>query len=617
MNLLAAHRRWAAGQDLRRRRLEIAASLRAFLAPHQRALAETTASVVVTDKNRRSGATETWGREYCARAVERDGWVGICVAETRAVFMQNWWLREGGVPPDGQIYDPETNGDGGIALLKQAGFRESRKKRPGAGLEMKLRRVGGDIASVTFPWGSAIYIFGADSLADIQKIRGMRFDDLWADETQNMVHVLTLCKEVAAAAGSERRAQTRMSGTPCADVDSYFAQACQRRLDGVEVHAMRSWDNPVYGETWAERYQQGVIDVLHEKRSFYNVTDVQREVLATLTQGDVLALGQVVLDELPGDANADGYLLPNGSVNLRKLAKEVDPAALREFFARWVGAADVYVYAARFVPPDQLYYARHEQPLAERLAELPRAPDVGTRTRQKRWQAVVISDLGSGGESSRGGLVALLHSPEDPTVYELHSEWLAEGLGEDQQFESAARLCVEIDGLGVPVRTLVYDPGGQGHAIGKSWAPRLSARLMAYGFHGQIPGVVPARKDGRKEDDIRLLNADMRTGHLRGLDGSPLDIEQRALKWRERTRGDQRRVEDVDREVPGPDGRIIRPGNDCCDARLYGWRHCVYVLRGQAADAAPEPGSKSALRAEGQRAARERLRAMATPQRRR
>lgn len=599
--------------DLRRRRTEIAEQLRAFLAPHQRALATSTARVLVTDKNRRSGATETLGREALARCVERDGYVVIAVAENRAAFSRNYWLRKGGA----------GEGDGGVDLLKQSGFREAKGARWRGGLEARITRDNrGDVSSIEWPWGSAIYVFGADSERDIQALRGFRFDLLWGDECQNLVHLLVLLKEIAVAAGSERKAQIAMSGTPSSAVDTYFAQACQRMLEGIDVHAVRSWDNPVYGATWEERYRAGVIEPLQAAISMYNVSEAHLEALARLSRDEAVALGQVPLEDLPGDVNAPGYELEGGP-NMRKLAHEVDPAALREFFARWVGAAEVYVYAARFVAQDLLYYASHELELEQRLSALPQAPHVGTSTRPKRWRAVVCSDLGSGGDSSRGGVVALLHSREDPAVYEIESTWLAVGAGEDEQFEGAARLCVELDKLDIALDVLIYDPGGQGHAIGKSWAPRLRARLMAYGFKGQIPAVVPARKDGRKSDDIRLLNADMRRGHLRGLSGSPLDIEQRALQWRLRSRSgkqalgtDQNKPEDVDREVPGPDGRLIRPGNDCCDARLYAWRHCVYVLRGAAAEATPQPGSDAAIDAENQRIRARRLKASGKARRR-
>ncbi len=89
-----ARRRPAVVDSQRDEAAEMAASLRAFYYPKQRAYFTSKAKLRATKKTRRAGATTGGCREFIARAIEHPGWRGTYVTTTRKEARERAWTSD-------------------------------------------------------------------------------------------------------------------------------------------------------------------------------------------------------------------------------------------------------------------------------------------------------------------------------------------------------------------------------------------------------------------------------------------------------------------------------------------------------------------------------------------
>lgn len=275
---------------------ELAARLRSFYYPKQRAFFESKAKLRATKKTRRAGATTGSVRELLARALLIPGFRATYVASTRIEAKARAWendtrnglvdvIREFGTPMDVR----------GVEKLQFGG------------VEVEVRE--GDLA-LEFTNGSKLNLFGADDERAINKQRGLAKHVYLIDEAQDFRFLEKFYKAVIFPALQDYSGECWVMGTPGQDCAGMFYAITKDdesdgpRMPGWEVHQFAQVDNPFFGATPEERYER--------------------------TVGEAMRLNGWTLD---------------------------DPDLQREGFGRWVRQDGNYVYAVHQVPEHELCFA--------------------------------------------------------------------------------------------------------------------------------------------------------------------------------------------------------------------------------------------------------------------
>lgn len=400
----------------------------------------------------------------------------------------------------------------------------------------------GSIRSIRFDWGSELRVVDAGSLDAIDKGRGSAVDCYWADEAQSQPYLQQMLVQIVGPALADSDAKIVLSGTPGADVDSFF-----RRVSlGLEADWVRaelwSWNNPHFGATVAARWRYLLKSSILPLRGSYGITAANENVLAGLNERELLAIAH-------GD---DDSLSPE----IQEMLEQVTADLLREHFGRWIVRASEYVFAWRH---ENLYYARLSSSdgpealgdtMAQRLALLPKRPG-------RVWRVGVGMDIGT---SSAAAWVAMAFAADHGTAYELWSE-KQEGYDDGEMFGRLVSLLDEIGALGLEVVGVVADNKGMRLGTGLHWDRALKHRLPQ---GVKIPRALAI--SGR----ITACNLDLAANRIRVVRGSPLDVEGSNLKWfpQDPDRPKPARVW-VERQITLPDGRLYRPADHALDALQY------------------------------------------------
>jgi hypothetical protein len=256
-----------------------------------------------------------------------------------------------------------------------------------------------------------------------------------------------------------------------------------------------------------------------------------------------------------------------------------EPDFLREWRGKWVKTDAFFTYAVNAVPEHQLHWKTPSGELAPMrldddgwldyeaaMDDLPRKPN-GSRY---KWLVGIGVDFGM---EHPMAIVAWSFCLELPGIWELFS-WKKPGLVPDDQRDAIWRIVRQVENLMV----LVGDPGGQ-----------KKGDLIAWKERSLLP-IEPSDK-AHKATWQKMLNGDIRTGLARFRKGSPMLYEMKHLMNKRGPTG--KSVELDERTLPSGE----KPGNDACDAGLYGFRHIHHFL-GKPTEDTPTPGSPQALERE-------------------
>jgi hypothetical protein len=393
----------------------------------------------------------------------------------------------------------------------------------------------GDL-TLTFPNGSLIQLLGADNPRAFQKALGMAPRRVWIDEAQKMRSIQEAVEETLGPGMMDFDGSIIMSGTCVNDVKDYFyevtrpgspLQKSETNPHGWSMHYASCFDNPAFGKTYEERYQNTVVDYCRK----FNL-DISH------------------------------------------------PRVRRLFFMEWVAEDAEYVYEVNKVSPDVLFWADAEwetieMPLPEggsmimewpnfqaAIEKLPRRPD----GKFKDWRIGVSADLGY--EPDPFALTVAAWSPEDPDFYELGAVKKNLLIPDQQAF----------------LLRMVYDQLHPTYMVGDAGGSNAVVKGWERGWQDRHPLPIQAAEKSNKAVHQEFLNNDIRTGRVRLLRGSPLYTEMSELLWVTAPSG--KRFENVARGKGG----VKRHPNDLGDSLLYNHRESRHH-RYQEPAKKPKPGT--------------------------
>lgn len=541
MSTVARMRRAAASRaaDLtrtQRRKIaaEIVAPLRDY--PEQMELARALVKnpLTVVRKNRRAGGTEGVGRAVLAALIAEDGWSCSILTKHLAAPTINW-IERAGVSM--------------LSLIREHGLDRF----------VRISRQAGAVKRVVFPWPdgtSELRVYDLAHEASIEKIRGSRAHLYWPDEMQS-IELAPAALDVVMPTLADFGGHIAATGTPSADVDSYFRRISDGTEPGWHRVELYSWDNPAFGNDFYERWHRIVDTAVAPARTRFG-----------LSETDLVLMRELHRFECVSIANGhDTVLRPE----VREWISRVKPTLLREYFGRWVVSTEEYVFDW-YLRAD-LYYCRvndlwsdvPEVPLVETMAErVALLPKVRTmRGEQARdWRGVLSVDIGLYPDPAAWVLWG--YSMDHPRSYELWSEKRLH-MPHSEIFARTSQIVEEARALGVRVTSVIADLKGPLLGAVGDWDRQLRAR---------VPGGVRPPASMRTMERVTSANLDLAAGVLQVAAGSELDVEGRHLKYRITATG--RTEVWKKRPVVLPDGAVLDgtgdhqpPGDHCLDCTLY------------------------------------------------
>jgi hypothetical protein len=397
-----------------------------------------------------------------------------------------------------------------------------RGARPGDGL-LSLNSIYGLGAtfikterSMIFPNDSLVECIPADDPRSIERALGLACHRVWIDEAQKMPHLDYAVREVLGPTMTDFDGQMVLTGTPSRDCSGLFYEVTKddSELTGWNVHHFSVLDNPFFGDTKEQRYQQTIRNHC-----------------------------------------------------LKFNLEEDDPEVQREWFGRWVVEDANFVYHVHRVNEDSLLYAparymRGKKPnhlflggtpdIAKAILDLPLRAD----GRAYDWLFGAGFDLGY--EPDPFAYTIWAWTIDLPILYELAS-WKQIRLIPDEQ----AQIIGDLHHT-APFSFAGADAGGGGKAIVRGWSE---------GWLDRYPIPIEEAPKSNKTTAIEMLNNDIRAGRVRLRANGPLHAEMQKLTWTQ-SKGNARRVENVRRDTHGRK----RCPNDCCDSALYGHRLAQHHL---------------------------------------
>jgi hypothetical protein len=376
--------------------------LRAFYYPKQRAYYCSKAKRKATRKTRRAGATAGGCRELIARALEIDGFRATVVHTTRIEARERAWENDtqSGLVDVLRRYGVELD-EPGVA-----------KYRLADAITVEVRE---QELALEFSNGGRIELFGADNERAITKKRGNAKHVFWIDEAQDFQWLERFYKSVVVGALADYKGECWVSGTPGQDCAGMFYEITREDgsvISGCEVHSLAVVDNPFFGGTAEERWENTA-----------------------------------------GAAKRD-----NGWA-------DDDPDFQREWLAKWVKTDARFVYAYNQVPEHELVYAP-QRLLADGFPDAKAAMlDLPGRLDKKPREYFLAKgvDLGTTGGFA---FVVWAWSLKDSNLYELCS-WKRAGLDYDEMAVYMKAICSQIY-----IGLIVGDAGGGGKPAVMGWSKK-------------------------------------------------------------------------------------------------------------------------------------------------
>lgn len=369
---------------------------------------------------------------------------------------------------------------------------------------------------ITLKNGSYIYFTGAETKAEIEKIRGGSYDLAIIDECKSyppaVLHELVY--DAIKPATDDRGGTTVMIGTPGNILDGLFYQA-------TAVGALDEAKNPrPYSKTF-DAPEQYWLDNPKARVRWSRHVWTRKENDRTDEN-----LWQAALNEKADNQWADDH-----------------PTWQREYLGQWVAATDCFVYAYAALSrdnPDLVHWV--PQKSRDNPTGLPDFQD-------GNWRYILGADLGY--EDDFAAVVAAYST----TRNELYHVWDFKANHQDfyQVVETLQYAWDKFGGFDA----MVADASG----LGKMVVETLSKR------HG-LP-VQPAEKQ-EKFDHIELLNADFNAGKIKLIAGSDLarELQQLQFDLSKHSKKELARTGKL-REHP-------QLPNHLCDALLYLWRYSFH-----------------------------------------
>lgn len=512
-------------EDRRAQAIAMAAKLRAFYHPKQRAFFRSKAKRRATKKTRRVGATVGGVRELLSRSIEMDGHRATYVTSTRIEARARAW-------------ESDTK-SGFLDVLRQEGEQVERTTGVDAymlgGIVVEVREA--ELA-LQFSNGSQISLFGADDERALRKQRGLAKHVYWVDEAQDFRFLDKFYKAVVSAALTDFDGEAWFTGTPGQDCAGMFYDITaddDERLPGWEVHEIAVVENPYFGRVVADDSTFYVVDNIAHRHGPY--------------QDSTLAEAAAI--EIRWENTAGKAIRENGW-------KPDDPDLLREWFAKWVKGDARFVYPVHVVPDHLLIYAPiryvpnpfegtddrfdgHPQwyDHARSLLDLPRR---GSGDYQ--WLFGLGADFGYFPDPF--GVTLWAFNYEMPDLFEMFSWKHTKVLPDDQ------RQYIELVWNDVSNIVVFVGDGGNGKA----------AEFIEWERRFNLP-MDPADKAGKNAQE-ELLAGDIRLARVHYRKGSPLLHEHRHLRYLPTRKGKTREVE---KHRKLPDGTV--PGDHLSDAFRY------------------------------------------------
>ena len=505
----------------------MAAKLRAFMYPKQRAYYTSFAKCKATSKTRRAGATAGGCRELLARSIERAGHRAMYMATTRQEARDRAWVND--------------TQSGFLDVLRAEGEPYDHPTLEAWVLGGVVVEVRDAETALNFSNGSQIKLFGMDSERALRKERGKAKHVYWIDEAQDFPHLQKFYDAVIIASLADFQGECWLSGTPGQDCAGFFYEITKNeedgdpRLPGWEVHTIAVVDNPYFGHVVTDSTGVYYVEDNTKARSGPYATEADAEEEAV----------KVRWDRTAGDA-------------MRKKGwKGDEPDFIREWLGRWVKTDARYVYPVHAVPKHQLVFAPRrlqDNPIDPThapwydhqlsLRDLPKNP----RGRAYEWMFAIGADFGWA--QTAFALTMWAFTFDLPDVYEMCA-WKQMKVLPDEQRRYIELLWNCTDNI----VALVGDPAGQKSADLEAWRSRFSL---------PIDDADKSAKNTWQE----LMAGDIRKGLIHYREDSPLLHEHRHLVYLP-TKPGKTRKDDEYRRIA--DGTV--PGSDCSDAALYAFRY--------------------------------------------
>jgi hypothetical protein len=380
---------------------------------------------------------------------------------------------------------------------------------------------------VKFPNGSLLTFTGAESKAEIDKLRGQAYDIVILDECKSFSPSVLdeLIQDVFRRALMDRKGTICMIGTPGAVLDGPFYEGTYPgACDAKGRLYSRSFDTPEQYWTQNPRDRSW-----RWSRHFWSIKENS-------------ALPHA-WEEALRDKEEEGW-------------DDDNPVWLREYLGQWVSSDDVFVYAyAGLVEtcPEKVRW----RPAVTRENKHGLPPDAD-------YRFVVGIDLGFEDDFA---IVVGAYSLTDGNLYHVYDLKLKH----QDVYEIERHVVRVLERFENKVDAIVADNAG----LGKMVIETLNRR-------GGL-NIQPAEKR-EKYDFIELLNGDFRTGRVKVIEDSDLDMELRTLQWdlTKHTKVELIRTGKL-REHPGMP-------NHLSDALLYLWRYSYHTY-GKPASASIQHGT--------------------------
>jgi hypothetical protein len=489
----------------------LAERLRAEYHPKQRAFCTSRAKQRAAKCTRRAGKTRGGCRETLARALEgRQRWL-YCSATRDEAYRRAWRT---------------DSRDGWCDLLEQLGVRVAKSRTEYDRNPQTVALVNEQRLTIDFRNGSQLAIFAADRPEDQDKLRGGQKDGVWVDEAQifpGLTHFVDeVCDALVKQPGGDR-GEIWLTGTPARTLAGLFYEATKEpeqgeRIAGWEVHEFSVADNPYFGSTSQERWDN--------------------------TAGATL--------------KAKGWDI-----------EDPPPKFVREWLGKWTKGDALYVYAVHARPPDVFAPCRvdpvtgiYQHSLAVR--DLPEwVEDVNGDRRRIRWYFALGADFGFSPAAFAWTMWAF--SPDTADIYEM---------GSFKKHEQLPRqISAHLNGVWNQCKDTIAV------CVGDAAGGSLETTSLAGWSESTGLPMQPAEKRG-KRTWIEHYNGELYAGNLHYREDSVLLAEQKELQWRAAKAAvvGQEEGDDEIKLEEWPDRRTStgeRCGNDASDSSLYPYRHLI------------------------------------------
>lgn len=367
---------------------------------------------------------------------------------------------------------------------------------------------------ITFGNGSLIMLLGGESIQEIEKLRGGKYDLVVIDECKSYASTILneLVNGVVWPALGDRLGTLMMIGTPGNILKGLFFQATQPGYEielksGAKRPVSKNYYNPE--PFWVANPENKLYWSRHGWTRKDNVTEPH--------------LWDEALETKALNEWADDH-----------------PYWRREYLAEWVAVEDAFIFQyANVIYSNPALVQWRPDPKNTANFGLPAGHD---------WRFVCGVDLGF---EDDWAIVVLAYSMTNGHLYQVFDYKT-----NHEDIDAISKKILEVYGLFNGFDAMVGDFGGLGVLVMETLNKR-------YGLS------IQKAEKREKFDHIELVNSDFLAGRIKIIPGTDLDSELQTLQWN--------LGEDEDKGDLAARGKLKpAPGlpDHLCDALLYAWRFC-------------------------------------------